>query len=298
MMRSMRARREAPAGAQVNIPVVNRRVSSVGNQARLRRSDPSDPTPLMPIVEIAHNDPGAPDSTVNLDDSLTDEVTGDGGNPAAQTGGAPEATDVQATQAPTTAPATSPAPAPGVTPPSGPPPCQCDVASGPTYTPSGAIPVTTSGDTMSATFNMAASFVNNPSAGKPASCCHVRQFIKWDARYAAWRGGPPHAGFGSTAPDTWIEDRNADDTLRYGHRSPPHYLPSSGCGNEYKTGTVQDMANGDTFCGRDTPGGPTSRPAPDGTPMPRVGVYSFQLKVVDSGGAVKQSSSVITVTWG
>lgn len=271
MTRSLRMRREVPSGSHANVPATNRRAGGMGNQARLRRLGAAENEFSQPIVAIDPVDSGAPISSVNPDDSATDEVmTFDGGAP-------------------------TPAPAPGVTPPPPPAPpapaapaCQCEVASGPTYTPSGAIPVTTSGGRKSATFNMAASFTNDASANKPASCCHVRQFMKWDTRFAAWRGGPPHAGFGSAPADTWIEDRNSDDSLRYGHRSPPHFTPVAGCGNEYKTGTTQDMANGDTFCGRDTPSGP------DGM----VGVFSFQLKVVDSGGAVKQSSPVITVTWG
>ncbi len=78
--------------------------------------------------------------------------------------------------------------------------------------------------------------------------------------------------------------------MRYGHRSGPYSFVGPGCGNEYKTGATRDMANGDTYCGRDAPSGPASD----------VGQYQFQLKVIDrcNADAVKASSSVITVVWG
>lgn len=270
MTRSLRMRREVPSGSHANVPAANRRAGGLGNQARLRRLGAPKGELTQPMVAIDPVDSGAPISTVNRDDSASEGVVTYEGGPV------------------------TPAPAPGVTPPAPPPPsapaaaaCQCDVASGPTYTPSGAIPVTTSGGRKRARFSLAASFTNNPGAGKPASCCHVRQYIKWDTRFETWAGGPPHSGFGSAPANTWIEDRDTADT-RYGHRSGPHSAPAGGCGDEYKTGNTQDMANGDTYCGRDGPNGPDDM----------VGVFSFQLKVVDSGGAVKQSSSVITVTWG
>ena len=194
----------------------------------------------------------------------------------------------------------SPAPAPGVFPPNpGPPPPllpaaptgQCHVESGPSYTPSGTIPVTNAGGRKSATFSMAASFgtafVTDPP--RRASCCEVRQYIKWDKAFHTWRGGPPHGGFPSSATaDTWYEDRDGTDTFRYGYRFG-WGNPVGGCGSEYKTGTAQDQANGNTYCGRDTPSGPSSM----------TGQFQFQLKVVDTcnGYAEKASSSIITINW-
>jgi hypothetical protein len=122
-----------------------------------------------------------------------------------------------------------------------------------------------------------------------ASCCEVRQFIKWDRAFATAAGGPPHGGFpAGTPPDTWVEDRDQSDK-RYGHRSGPFSDPIGGGGDEYTTSGVQDMANGDEYRGRDAPGGPSSM----------VGQYQFQLKVVDvlHGEAEKASSSAITVNW-
>jgi hypothetical protein len=167
--------------------------------------------------------------------------------------------------------------------------CACHVKSGPTYSPTGTIPVTTSGGRKSATFDMAAEFHNDTSTGKCPRCCEVRQYIKWDEAYAISRGGPPHSGFPSSAThDTWYEDRDTSDN-RYGHRSGTHSDPIASCGDEYLTGTTRDQANGDKYCGKDSPGAPSSR----------TGKYNFQLKVIDTcnGNAEKASSSVITINW-
>jgi hypothetical protein len=194
----------------------------------------------------------------------------------------------------------SPAPAPGVSAPSPPPPSptaprpsvsgnNCFVTSGPTYTPSGTIPVTPSGSLKHASFSMAASFGTDAATSRVPRCCEVRQYIKWNAAYHTWRGGPPHSGFPpSSKADEWHEDRDSAGT-RYGHRSGRYSSPAAGCGDEYTTGAAQDQANGDTYCGSDAP---QSR-APAGA------AYNFQLKVVDTcnGNPVKASSSVITVNW-
>ncbi len=192
----------------------------------------------------------------------------------------------------------TPAPAPGATPASPPPPAapstadgQCYVNSGPTYTPSGAIPVTTSGGRKRATFSMAATFGTALVTVPPRRprCCEVRQYIKWDSAFHTWRGGPPHSGFPSSATaNTWYEDRDTSDK-RYGHRSGPHSDPAPGF-DEYLTGGTQDQANGDTYRGSDAPGGPASM----------VGQFQFQLKVIDTcnGDAVKASSGIITINWG
>jgi len=168
---------------------------------------------------------------------------------------------------------------------------QCYVDTGPTYTPTGSIPVTNTGGRKRATFNFAATFgaayVTLPPR-KP-SCCEVRQYIKWDNAFHTWRGGPPHSGFPSSASaNTWYEDRDSSDK-RYGHRSGTHSDPIGGCGDEYKTGSSRDQANGDTYCGRDSPNGPSAM----------TGKWSFQLKVIDTcnGNAEKASSTVITVNW-
>jgi hypothetical protein len=165
------------------------------------------------------------------------------------------------------------------------------VDSGPSYTPSGTIPVTDAGGRKRATFTMAATFgtafVTVPPR-KPA-CCEVRQYIRWDDAFHTWRGGPPHSGFPSSASaNTWYEDRDTSDK-RYGHRSGPHSDPIAGCGDEYLKDGARDQANGDTYCGRDSPGGPSAL----------TGKFDFQLKVIDTANsiAVKASSSVITVNW-
>ncbi len=177
---------------------------------------------------------------------------------------------------------------PGCTPSST--PCACHVKSGPTYTPSGTIPVTTSGSRKTSNqFNMAAEFHNDTPAGKCPRCCEVRQYIKWDAAFATQAGGPPHSGFPSSTPhSTWIEDRDTSDT-RYGHRSGTHSAPIAGCGDEYLTGSTRDMANGDKYCGKDRASGLSTD----------TGSYNFQLKVIDTcnGNAEKASSSVITINW-
>jgi hypothetical protein len=139
---------------------------------------------------------------------------------------------------------------------------------------------------------MAAAFGTDPSSTPPrvSSCCEVRQYIKWDDAFHNWRGGPPHGGFPSSATaNTWYEDRDGSDSFRYGYRSGPYSIPVAGCGNEYLTGGTQDMANGNTYCGRDTPGGPSTM----------TGKFNFQLKVIDTcdGNNVKASSSVITINW-
>ena len=167
------------------------------------------------------------------------------------------------------------------------PGCKCEMKSGPAYTPAGDIPVDFSGGQARASFDLNASFATNPATGAVPSCCHVRQYIKWDQAFANKAGGPPHAGFAGTAPNTWIEDRGPDDTERYGHRSGPHSKPFPDCGDEYKTGARRDMANGDRYCGNDKPF------APDDAE----GTFKFQMVVFDSPGVPVARSSVISVTW-
>jgi hypothetical protein len=169
----------------------------------------------------------------------------------------------------------------------------CSVTSGPTYTPNGVIPVTTTGGRKRATFNFAATFGTASwwqfwSSADPA-CCEVRQYIKWDEAFHNYRGGPPHSGFPSTATHgTWYEDRDTADK-RYGHRSGTHSDPIAGGGDEYTKGGVRDQANGDQYNGRDSPGGPSSI----------TGQYQFKLAVIDTcdGNREKATSPVITINW-
>jgi hypothetical protein len=171
---------------------------------------------------------------------------------------------------------------------------KCSVKSGPKYTPKGKIRVTTTGNRKSAPFSFAATFRN--SAWGPfwkdadASCCEVRQYIKWDKAFHDYIGGPPHSGFPATATyDTWYEDRDANDK-RYGHRTGPHSDPIAGGGDEYTDDTgAQDQASGAKYNGRDTPGGPTTM----------TGQFKFYLAAIDTCNAdkVKARSPEIKIDW-
>jgi hypothetical protein len=186
-------------------------------------------------------------------------------------------------------PAPAPKPAPKKEEEKKPPAKSCKVASGPTYTPSGTVPVTTSGGKKKASFTMAASFTKAAADAHDPACCEVRQFIKWDEAFEKENGGPPHSGFpSSTKHGTWIEDRDANDK-RYGHRAGTHSDPVAHCGDEYKSGATRDQASGGKYCGKDGPNGPEAMK----------GQFQFQLKVVDTcnADAVKVSSSVITINW-
>jgi hypothetical protein len=254
----MDGRKTAPLATESAAPALRRdRPRNAGNQARLRAIT-SAIRSLNPNGEqqgeVATADPAA-DVTPTAEPAQAVPAQGGGAQP-----NAPAAT-------------------------SG---CTCEMASGPSYSPTGSVPVTFTGGQARASFDMAASFVNDPANNKLPSCCHVRQYIKWDQAFATWRGGPPHAGFpASTAPNTWIEDRGPDDTERYGYRSGPHSVPFPNCGDEYKTGARRDMANGDRFCGNDQPF------VPDTTE----GQFKFQLVVYDSPGRPVARSSVISVDW-
>jgi hypothetical protein len=168
----------------------------------------------------------------------------------------------------------------------------CKVASGPTYTPRGTIPVKAeAGRKVADTFALSATFVTDPKAGYDPSCCQVRQYIEWDKAHHDYRRGPPHKGFPADASHgAWIEDRDKDDTARYGHRSGPFSKPVADCGDEYRTGDKQDMLHGNTYCGLDQPMGPPAK----------TGQYQFQLKVVDwcaPGTPERAASSIIAVNW-
>jgi hypothetical protein len=174
----------------------------------------------------------------------------------------------------------------------------CSVTTGPTYTPTGIVPVIVGGDGKKrAPFSFSATFATTSSpwwkfweSASSPDCCEVHQYMKWDKAYETSKGGPPHSGFGMFASaGTWYEDRDSADK-RYGHRSGSHSDPIAGGGDEYTTAGVRDQLHGDTYNGNDTP---TS-------PVARKGQYQFKLKVIDTCGlvnTVKATSPVITVNW-
>ena len=234
-------------------------------------------TQTSPGLLQRQDDGGSPDS--GIPDAGPQDAGLPGGTPAPADAGVPNGGVPDASQQD----AGPPAGTPGVS-------LRCEVRSGPTYTPSGDIPPVISGGKKTFPFSFAATFKNLSPTGVLASCCWVRQYIKWDQRYVDSKGGPPHAGFPSSAPvDTWIEDRDENDK-RYGHRSGPHSDPIAGGGDEYTTRGVRDQAFGDTYNGKDNPQAPISR----------TGKWQFRLDVVDTcnNDAVKASSSVITVNFG
>lgn len=167
------------------------------------------------------------------------------------------------------------------------------VKSGPTYTPNGVLTPTPSGTTKSVPFALTAEFDHDPSNGIWASCCEVRQKIRWNAAAAASfttiTGLPrPHAGFPSAHPvDTWIEDRNSGDTLRYGHRRT---YGGGVVGNRFVDATgALAQTSGIKYEGHDNPTGPTSM----------TGQWRFRLSVVDSCNENKQIGGTdnITINW-
>jgi hypothetical protein len=170
---------------------------------------------------------------------------------------------------------------------------QGEVKTGPTYTPAAPV-VATAGGVDSTSFRFNAEFESDPSRGIFPSCCEVRQFIRWDAAaaasFTAIRGpgfASPHAGFPATHPaNTWIEDRNGTDTLRYGHRTG--FGP--GPGNEYlDSAGRRNQAYGHIYRGRDFPGGPAAL----------AGQWRFLVKVIDvcRGGRTIGTQDVIRINW-
>jgi len=158
--------------------------------------------------------------------------------------------------------------------------------SGPTYTPNGNITASNSGSRKSAFFRLNAEFEHDPANGIYASCCEVRQYLKWVGNCY-----PDHAGFrprSSFADDTWYEDRDSTDK-RYGHRSGSHSDPQSF--DEYVDASgTRDMANGSIYRGSDSPGGPPS--------LLQDGTWYFRMDVIDvcNGGRVLGSDNV-SITW-
>ena len=165
--------------------------------------------------------------------------------------------------------------------------------SGPTYTPGGTLAPTVAGGNESVTFRLNAEFDSDPANGIFPSCCEVRQSIRWDAAaaasFAAIRGPGntvPHAGFPAGHPaDTWIEDRDGTNTLRYGHRVGF----SPGPGNQYlDSDGKRNQAFGHIYRGRDTPGGPVAL----------AGQWRFMLRVIDvCNGGRRLGWDFIRINW-
>ena len=165
--------------------------------------------------------------------------------------------------------------------------------SGPTYTPGGTLAPTVAGGNESVTFRLNAEFDSDPANGIFPSCCEVRQSIRWDAAaaasFAAIRGPGntvPHAGFPAGHPaDTWIEDRDGTNTLRYGHRVGF----SPGPGNQYlDSDGKRNQAFGHIYRGRDTPSGPVAL----------AGQWRFMLRVIDvCNGGRRLGWDFIRINW-
>jgi hypothetical protein len=129
-----------------------------------------------------------------------------------------------------------------------------ELVSGPIYRATTSLTPPVVAGRQQAGFRIEAEFADDPANGLYASCCEVRQYIQWDAAYAAAApGGPPHGGFpAATAADTWVEDRDGADA-RYGHRTGRH--SALGNGDEYIDNTAQrNAAFGHLYRGRDFPG--------------------------------------------
>jgi hypothetical protein len=167
------------------------------------------------------------------------------------------------------------------------------VRTGPTYTPHGTV-TAPAGAGRHVPFALAATFDNDPGNGIFASCCEVRQEISWDAAMAASfaataPGNPvPHAGFPAAQPvNTFIEDRDAANAVRYGHRTGF----GGGAGGNRFVNAAGDLAqaNGITFEGHDDP----QMFATD------TGQMSFRISVVDicNGGRQIGGTDTIAINW-
>ncbi|MGH7512923.1 MAG: DUF4157 domain-containing protein [Gemmatimonadales bacterium] len=164
------------------------------------------------------------------------------------------------------------------------------LVSGPTYHATTALTPPVAAGLQQGGHRFEAEFADDPANGLYASCCELRQFIQWDAPYAAAApGGPPHAGFpAGTAAGTWIEDRDGGDVLRYGHRSGPHSA-SLGAGNEYRDNTGhRNAAFGSTYRGRDFPG----------THRLHAGHWRFMVRAIDvCNGNNRLGDDFLRFTW-
>lgn len=163
----------------------------------------------------------------------------------------------------------------------------------PRYTPAGPINVARGGGGLRpAHMDMTAEFRSDPANHIFPSCGEIRQDIQWDAAFvaasvAAGNGAVPHGGFPAAHPaGRWIEDRDAGNTTRYGHRSGF----SPGPGNQYvdNTGT-QNQAFGHRFIGQDNPGGLFADR----------GSWSFRLRAIDvcNGERLVAVSPTLVINW-
>lgn len=176
------------------------------------------------------------------------------------------------------------------------PAAHAELASGPTFTPRGAITPTTSGGLKSAgPWDMDAVFASDPSRGVFPSCGEVHQDIKWnraaaDSFDALFGSRVPHSGFPSThPPNVWIEDRDAANT-RYGRRSGPMSAPVTG-GDEYTDiGGGRNMARGPVYHGNDNP---------SNWPAALTGRWTFMLLAFDmcNRGVQVGNADFITIDW-
>ena len=163
-----------------------------------------------------------------------------------------------------------------------------ELVSGPTYRATTSLSPPVVGGIQNAAFRFEAEFADDPANELYASCCELRQFIRWDAAYAAAApGGPPHGGFPAGAPpNTWIEDRNGTDRLRYGHRSGQWASFSSA--NEYiDINGNRNAAFGHIYRGGDFP--MTHRNA---------GEWRFMVRVYDKCNNNRRlGDDLLLITW-
>ena len=233
-------------------------------------------------------------------------------------------------QAPAPAPASAPAPAP----PPAPPAQKCTVTSGPSYSPGGKIPVTTSGGRKRASFNFSASFGEAHGAlgrlglglrtGASTGAGIGAYFLGVGALPGALIGGliGGIAGLaGSDSASSCCEIRQFikwDATAAAALGGVPHGGFPSGtpadtwiedrdsAGTRYghRKGSFSALGPGDQYTtngvadaakGNEYQG----NDGPNGPTAVMQGEWQFQLKVVDpcQGDAEKASSSVITVPW-
>jgi len=123
-----------------------------------------------------------------------------------------------------------------------------------------------------AEFEFTAKFKNDPATGAECGCCEVRLFIKWDEAFSKSSPlGKPHGGFEEPEDkiDTWYEDRNESDSLRYGYRD------KYGDGKYGNAFTDPDAESGCSYRGWDGPG------ADRKTLIGLHGKFIFKVKVVD-----------------
>ncbi len=168
--------------------------------------------------------------------------------------------------------------------------------SGPRYTPHGHLAPTLAGGLKNVPFVFDAEFDSDPANGVFPSCGEIHQDIKWDATArtngnAQWGLNTPHGGFPAGHPaNHWIEDRDATDTFRYGHRRGAFATPVAG-GNEYKNaGGAVNMASGPIYHGRDNP---------SGVPAAFTGRWTFMVLAFDmcNHGTQVGSADFIVIDW-